>query len=305
MKTHRNRTLGLPGGCGKTRSPEERGLQGLKATLIPQALRGPFDKLRAGSRRTALPRWYIHLLVFRNLLGTLLLFCWALRAQEKCPGEIKVLLPPPTMEKVIATLAFEQKAIGRVYLFDTDALDLLKQGVIVRARQGGNNDLTVKVRLPARTKEIDASHLREHFPCELDRTADTEEISFSVGRKYKPGQVPEAGSDLLKVFSKSQRRLLQEAGVSIDWTRVKSLANIKLTKWEAEGGPLFRKFALELWESPRGNVLELSTRVKPGAGASKYTELQRLLDQKGLPLSDRQGTKTSIVLEDVHAASPL
>ncbi len=209
------------------------------------------------------------------------------------------------MQKVIATLGFEQKARGRVYLFDTDALDLLKQGVIIRVRQGRNNDLTVKVRLPARTNEIDTSPLRAHFPCELDRTANGEEVSFAVGRKYKPGEVPETGNDILNALSGSQRRLLQEAGVSIDWTRVKSLASINLTKWEGEGGPLFHRLALELWESPRGDVLELSTRVEPGAGASKYAELQRLLDQKGLPLSASQGTKTSIVLEDiVHPASP-
>ena len=241
----------------------------------------------------------------RALLGTLVLSCSSLWAQEKCPGEIKILLPPATMQKVIATLGFEQKAVGRVYLFDTEALDLLKQGVIVRARQGGNNDLTVKVRLPARAEEIDTSHLREHFPCELDRTADREEVSFSVGRKYNPSQVPETGNDILNGLSRSQRKLLQEARVSIDWTRVKSLASIKLTKWEAEGGPSFRKFALELWESPQGNILELSTRVEPGAGASKYTELRRFLSQKDLPLSASQSTKTSTVLEDiVHTASP-
>jgi hypothetical protein len=208
------------------------------------------------------------------------------------------------MQRVIATLGFEQKAVGRVYLFDTSDLDLLKEGVIVRVREGRNNDLTVKVRLPARAKEIDTSHLLEHFPCELDRTADTEEVSFSVGRKYKPGKVPETGNDILSVLSPSQRRLLQEAGVSIDWTQVKRLANIQLTKWEAEGGPSFRKFALELWESPQRNILELSTRVETGAGASKYAELRRFLGQKDLSLSASQGTKTSVVLEEtIHPGS--
>ena len=40
------------------------------------------------------------------------------------------------------------KATGHVYFFDTNARDLLSQGVIVRLRQGVDNDLTVKLRPP-------------------------------------------------------------------------------------------------------------------------------------------------------------
>jgi hypothetical protein len=239
-------------------------------------------------------------------IGTFLVLCSALRAEEKCPGEIKLLLSPPTIQTVIATLGFEHRTVGRIFLFDTEELGLSKQGAIVRVRQGRDNDLTVKVRLPAGDKGVDASMLRKHFPCEVDRTAAGEDIAYSVGRKYKPHRAPELGEDISGALSPPQKRLLLEAGVSIDWSRVKRLANIRLSKWESAAEPSFRRLALELWESPGGQILELSAKVEPGTGASKYAELQRLLVEKGLTLSASQGTKTSLILENLtHPASPL
>jgi len=232
-------------------------------------------------------------------LGTLLVLGSGLCAQQTCRGEIKFLLSPPAIQTVIMSLGFEHKAAGQVYLFDTDPLDLMKQGLIVRVRQGQNNDLTVKIRWPAGDEQVDTSKLRQHFPCEMDRTGAEEDISYSVARKYKPRRVPETGEEIRSILSAQQETLLQEAGVRIDWSRVKELAHIKLTKWESKTESSFGRLTLELWESPGGNILELSAKVAPGAGPSKYTELRRLLDQKGLPLSASQGTKTSMVLESL------
>ena len=126
-----------------------------------------------------------------RFLGTFLVLCPASRAQETCPGEIKFLLSPPTIQTVIVSLGFEHKAVGQIYLFDTDELDLMKQGLIVRIRQGQNNDLTVKIRWAMDRQEVDRSKLRKHFPCEMDRTGAGEDISYSVGRKY--GSAQESG----------------------------------------------------------------------------------------------------------------
>jgi hypothetical protein len=229
----------------------------------------------------------------------------ALYAQEKCPVEVKLLLSSP-VQIVTASLSFGKETTGRVYFFDTDALDLMTQGVIVRIRQGADNDLTVKVRRSEGNKEVDTSQLREHFPCEIDRTRDREDTDFSVRRKYKALQVPEMGSDISSQLSPSQKRLLKEARVSIDWSGVVRIANIKLTKWETTDESPFRKLTLELWEWPAGNILELSTKVAPEAGQSEYAELQRLVNTKSLSLSARQETKTGMVLETLtrHTSPP-
>jgi hypothetical protein len=236
---------------------------------------------------------------------TVLLLSTALHAAEECPVEVKLLLSPPTIQTVITSFSFKKEIAGGVYFFDTDELDLLKQGVIVRVRQGADNDLTVKVRVLEGNKQVDTIQLREHFPCEVNWTGAGEDTNYSVRRKYKTQQLPEIGSDISSLLSPPQKRLLQEARVSIDWARVGRIANIKLTKWETTDQSPFHKLILEAWEWPTGNILELSTKVAPNAGELKYAELQRLVKVKNLSLSARQGTKTSVVLETLgHHTSP-
>ena len=233
------------------------------------------------------------------LLGAALFLCPSLFAEEVCPVEVKLLLSPSTIEGAINSLKFGKESSGHVYFFDTDALDLLRQGAIVRVRQGADNDLTVKVRIPRGENHIDAVQIHEHFPCEIDRNGSGENTSFSVRRKYRVAQVAEKGSEIAGLLSPEQRKLLREAGVTIDWTRVARIANIDLTKWEAVAQPNFRKLALELWKWPSGTILEISAKVSPKEGQAGYLELQRLANQKGLALSASQTTKTRTVLEAV------
>jgi len=239
-------------------------------------------------------------------IGAVLFLCSASHAEEKCSVEIKLLLSPPTIQPVIASLGFEKETSGQVYFFDTDALDLQKQGVIIRVRQGADNDLTVKVRVPEGGKQVDISRLHAHFPCEINRTGAGEDTDYSVKRKYKTLQVPEIGAGIFKLLSPPQQKLLQEARVSIDWARVSKIANIKSTNWETTTQSPFRKLALELWEWPAGNIVEISAKVGPDEGPSKYVELQRLLNRKSVTLGASQGSKTSLVLDTIthHTSSP-
>jgi uncharacterized protein YjbK len=221
----------------------------------------------------------------------------AVHAEEKCSVEIKLLLAPSTIQSVITSLRFGKETVGQVYFFDTDQLDLLKQGVIVRVRQGGNNDLTVKVRVPEGNTQVGTSQLRERFPCETNRTGAGKDTDYSVKRKYETMQVPEKGVDILKLLSQTQTKLLQKARVSIDCARVMKIANIKTTNWETATQSPFRKLALELWESPAGNIVEISAKVEPAEEQLKYTQLHQLLNRENLSLSASQGSKTSSILE--------
>jgi hypothetical protein len=233
------------------------------------------------------------------LLGTILFLGPAVHAEEECPVEIKLLLSPGITRTAIASLGFKHEAAGQIYFFDTDALDLLMQGAIVRVRQGGNNDLTVKVRLPNGSRQVDSSLLHKRFPCEIDRTQLGESTSFAVKRKYKATVVPDLGGDIHGLLSVSQRDLLHEAGITIDWSKVRRMADIDSTNWEATAQSPSGQIALELWEWPAGKVLELSAKVEYDAVASKFAELERLASVKNLSLSASQDTKTSMVLKTV------
>ena len=219
----------------------------------------------------------------------------AVRADEKCPVEIKLLLSPLTTQTVIESLGFKDAAAGRVYFFDTAGLDLLTRGIIVRIRQGANDDLTVKVRLPTGDPRVDRLH--ERFPCEIDRNQTGESTSYAIRRGYKATQIPENGSEVYRLLSDSQRELLLEAGVSPDWARVVRMADINSTEWKTTAQSAFGRLALELWEWPARKVLELSAKVKSDAGASKYAELERLVRARNLSLDPNQDTKTTMALK--------
>jgi len=236
-------------------------------------------------------------------MGAVLLLCSAAGAEGRCPFEIKLLLSPPELHTVIASLGFRQPTVGQIYFFDTDAIDLQKQGLIVRVRAA--KDLTLKVRVPEGDNKIDTSRLREQFPCEIDRTGAGVSTSYATRIRYKPPQAPAMGADIFRLLSPAQTTLLREARISIDWARVIRIASIQSTNWETTPQPPFGKLVLELWKTPAGDILELSAKVGPDAGQSKYEELKRLVSKYNLTLSPRQGTKTSIVLEMLtHPAPP-
>jgi hypothetical protein len=240
------------------------------------------------------------------LIWSILFLVPVLHAKETCSAEVKFLLSPPTTQTVIASLGFENETVAKVYFFDTDALDLSNQGVIIRVRQGAKNDLTVKVRLPKGGQPVDSSRLREQFPCEIDRTRAGASTSYAVARKYKATMVPEIGNDIYSLLSASQIKLLHEAQVSIDWARVMRIASINSTKWETKAPSPSGKLALELWEWPAGKILELSAKVESDAEASKYAQLERLVKMNNLSLSASQDTKTRMVLETLadHTSRP-
>jgi len=217
--------------------------------------------------------------------------------------EVKLLLSPTETQAAIAALRAKKETSGRVYFFDTGALDLLSQGVIVRLRQGAKSDLTVKLR-PHNAKKLSTpSEGMIGFKCEVDLTQEGANSSYSIIRQLAVEEPPQTGTDVSRLLSSAQIKLLEDAQVSVDWTRVKRVAEITSTDWQTQSQPHLGKLALELWEWPGGRVLELSTKVSSDAGSSGYKELQRLVTTKQLAMSPDQRVKTSIALEAItHAA---
>lgn len=229
----------------------------------------------------------------------MLLVSCLLHAQERCAVEVKLLLLPAEAPAAIASLKLEKETTSQVYFFDTDALDLLSKGVIVRVRQGGNNDLTVKVRPPEAKRFGDPTQGREDFKCENDLTGGEVTRSYSIRKKYAASRVPDAGQDISSLLSDGQKKLIRETKVSIDWSRVRRIASIRSTEWDTRAQPPFDKLTLEFWEWTGGTILELSTKVGPDKGQATYAELRRLANTKGLSASGIQSVKTRTVLKSL------
>ncbi len=233
-----------------------------------------------------------------------LLLCSGLHAQENCNVEVKLLLSPTATQAAIGALGSSKESLGRVYFFDTEALDLLSQGVIVRLRRGDRDDLTVKLRPPNGKRLFLSAEQHNDFKCEVDLTGEGPNPSYSVTSRFAAEQLPQTGYDVSRLLSPAQIMLFHDAKVSVDWTRVKRIAEIRSTDWRTQSQPHLGKLALELWEWGGGQVLEISTRVSSDAGASTYTELQQLVEKKHLAMNPVQRVKTSIALEAItHAAA--
>jgi hypothetical protein len=223
-------------------------------------------------------------------------------AQEQCDVEAKLLLVPSETESAVRAFHARRETPGRVYFFDTSTLDLLSQGVTLRLRRGETADLTVKLRPPTEGKIVEMSGGKDKYKCEADLTGGIEYRSYSIQTKFAAA-LPETGDEIFALLSAAQKQLLKQAQVSIDWARVKRIADIESTDWQIKGQPPFPKLTLELWEWPMGEVLELSTKVGADAGSSAYTKLQQLVATKGLSPNSRQKLKTALVLEEIAGAA--
>lgn len=227
------------------------------------------------------------------------------QAEEQCGTEIKILLLPAELHSALRSLNAGPKAIGSVYFFDTNALELLSQGVILRLRTGAISDITVKLRPPVNLEESSGNRDVDHYKCEVDLTAEAALRSYSIQTKFA-GTLPTTGAELFELLSTTQKGLLERAHVSIDWARIKRSPKIKSTNWQIEHQPYFSKLALELWQWPTGAILELSTRVASDARASTYGQLRQVVESNGLSVNKEQKSKTTLVLEDrrLHVGGP-
>jgi hypothetical protein len=228
---------------------------------------------------------------------------WAsLPTQEECNAEVKLLLPSNEILSAITSFNAKKGKPGRVYFFDTNALDLLSQGLIIRLRQGAQTDLTVKLRRPTGNRSVDIGDGEGRSKCEMDVIGGTPVRSYSIQTDFTAA-LPERGNQLYASLSRTQKRFLEEARVSIDWNQVKRIADIQSTSWTIKGQKSFTKLNLELWEWPTGEILELSTKVGADEGTALYTQLRQLAVTKGLQPSSSQTSKTTLALENIsHTA---
>jgi len=228
-----------------------------------------------------------------------LLLSSPVQARAACAVEVKLLLASTATPAAIASFQLVTESTGQVYFFDTDSLNLLSKGVIVRLRQGADNDLTVKVRPPRGKKFADPTGGHENFKCEMDLIGGEMSPSYSIARKNSGARATDTGAYVFSRLSAGQRKLLKEAGASMDWTRVRRIADIKSTDWDTWAQAPFGKLTLELWEWPRGSILEVSTRVGPHSGTASYAELVRLANANSLSINASQLSKTRMVLESL------
>src|SRR5271155_4864035 len=144
-----------------------------------------------------MPRRSKHRAQFLSFFSCAVLLLYSgLQAQQSCNVEVKLLLSPTETQAAVAALRATKETSGRVYFFDTGALDLLSQGAIVRLRRGIKNDLTVKLRPPNGKKFSTPSEGRDGSKCEVDLTGGGANNSYSITRQLGTEDLPLTGTDI-------------------------------------------------------------------------------------------------------------
>lgn len=229
-----------------------------------------------------------------------MLLCGAQGTLAQCTAEAKLLVSAPNVQTSVSALHAGAESRRQIYLFDTDDLGLLLQGVILRVRTGARGDLTAKVRLENDNLERTLEE-GKNTKCEVDIVGNAELFSYSVVRRWKGESIPQRGEELYAYLNTTQRQMLARTGLLIDWHRVKEIARVQATEWRVRGDGSLKDASIELWEWPSGTVLELSTKTDtPDGGRYALDRLRRMALASGLVIEQDQEAKTSIVL---HAAT--
>lgn len=232
-----------------------------------------------------------------SLIVVSLAFAPALHASGTCGEEVKLLLAPVQAQSAASSLNAARRQHSQIYFYDTPQLDLLAKGLILRIRQGAQEDLTVKLR-PATELQFSARAASdENFKCEGELTKGVDVLSYSTTIDFHASSVPQTGEDFRALLSKGQRELLKASGIVVDWSTVRRVIDIQSTLWTIKSkSSQLNKLSLELWEWPEGKTLELSTKVATSEGSAAFDELKNVAKRNHLDLSSDQRAKTSTAL---------
>src|SRR5664279_2590412 len=139
------------------------------------------------------------------------LTCGSVRAQQECGVEVKLLLAPAQVQRVLTSLNAKGETPGSNYFYDTPQLELLSRGLILRLRTGTDGDLTVKLRPAADKKFSGSSVAGDRFKCEGEITGRVESMSYSVAIGFDADRLPETGEQMQALLSAGQKKLLADS----------------------------------------------------------------------------------------------
>jgi hypothetical protein len=184
--------------------------------------------------------------------------------------EIKVTIPGPQVDKTLAYfgLTVDNDQERYIYFFDTPKLDLLRAGIIARARRvvGDQHDSTVKFR-PVKPEQVAPKWLTfPDFKIEADASEKgvTRSASFSMPvAKGVIKRIAARHESIVKLFTKEQQAfLVSMADRKIDFSRLAVFGPLRAHRWRVEDPGCPWPITAELWEREDGaRMLEASIKA--------------------------------------------
>lgn len=216
-----------------------------------------------------------------------------------CPVSVTLRLSPAEVDRAYEALGKPKALRTQVVLYDTSSLSLLGQGVTIRYRSGGHQDLTVKIRTTPSSFAPSAIS-GEVLRCETDRVGGDIRHARSLVQKY-PGQAPEDGLAFYHALTANQLKMLASAGVQIPWAQIRSHP-VTVTEWASVLGAPFSRLSLESWEWSGGEMLELRASADVSAVPEVEAALRKWVATKQLLVEEDQRNKVATFL---HIGVPL
>jgi hypothetical protein len=220
--------------------------------------------------------------------------------------EIKATVPPHLVARAMERfdLHAENDEERFVYFFDTPNLDLLKMGIVARARRrvGGKHDSTIKFRPVEPDQVPDRWRSFEGFKVEADASDRNVVRSASLTMPVKRGlikQVAAGEAPIGSLFTEEQINfLLSLSDHRFDPKAVSVLGPIEAFRWKFEDPALPWPLTAELWRRPDGEeILELSVKAPAIQAAVIYYGFMAFLAEDGAERDESQQAKTRWALD--------
>jgi hypothetical protein len=218
--------------------------------------------------------------------------------------EVKATIPDAQIDGALArhNLTVDNDEERFVYFFDTPQLDLLKAGIIARARRivGDQHDSTVKFR-PVVPGEVSKDWSKfEGFKLEADasetgvvRSASlTMPVEKGLIKRVVAGKMGKKGIGTL--FSKEQVKFLNAVGnQTIDFDALTVFGPLEAHRWQFEDTACPWKITAELWRRNDGaRLMEVSIKSPAAQAAVAIAGFMAFLAEVGAEQDLQQQTKT-------------
>jgi len=195
-----------------------------------------------------------------------------------------------------------------IYFFDTPKLELLKAGIIARARRvvGGEHDSTIKFRPVDAAKVAKRWRKFRDFKIEADASEKGVVKSASLTMPVAKGLIKRvvAGEKRIPaLFTDEQEEFLKEmAGRVPDLTQLAVLGPLHAQRWDFEDPACPWPITAELWRrADRATLMEVSVKAPAIQGAAVMAGFMAFMAEVGAERDNNQQAKTHWALDHYAA----
>jgi hypothetical protein len=224
--------------------------------------------------------------------------------------EIKATVPQKQVKAALARYRLTQTNDEErfIYFFDTPKLELLKAGIIARARRvvGGEHDSTIKFRPVDAAKVAKRWRKFRDFKIEADASEKGVVKSASLTMPVAKGLIKRvvAGEKRIPaLFTEEQEEFLKEmAGHVPDLTTLAVLGPLHAQRWDFEDPACPWPITAELWRrADRATLMEVSVKAPAIQGAAVMAGFMAFLAEVGAERDNNQQAKTHWALDHYAA----